>query len=357
MKEKIIETLKLKFNTEFELEDSLFLTKEEFETSLNDVVINWKNITEEYKDIYNTLYTSKDITEFKKLLKFSIEEFIDNDLDLIKSFYPNVYRVSYEQAENLYESIVNTRFEDEKMKQLYKANNPNRNFYHYSYRISEHFWILQLYEFIEQQIISQNTSAKEVLVVKLLLRFLHDKTKLEETITNGIPESIIERLRESYFERNKEILELWETSVKSINKENIEPFIFWQLNLGKRSFSSSYNKLNNTFEVTNNKIKYTYTHTNNCEKIEGLFVNLFYLSNGSLVKLNIGANGVSKKTPFIVSKDIQRIDLKNGNIIEFYMHKHFDSETIIFDKEETAYNFQIKVTEMRKNTGNNQWRK
>lgn len=78
------------------------------------------------------------------------------------------------------------------------------------------------------------------------------------------------------------------------------------------------------------------------------FANIFLLNGDTITRIYLGNATCLRFTTFIISKDIQRVDIEKGHIVKFHMHKHFDAEEIVFDSDEDAFKFQQALTERRR---------
>lgn len=360
MKGKILDILYQKISTEFKIAYPPFLRKGEYESQLNDVKDHVKKHILAGKLEYERIVNSNDLEVYRSLIKVAKREFIENNL----KYFKYVDAKTQSEKEMLYELIINTRFDDSKIESLI---NSNWNFNDYC-NGRHHFidiWVISLEKYlveIKDTIInsSSNTSLCTKIISAILPKsnYYFDFVNLNLFLkSEEIPDEIIQYIRRSYLQAQGAYMDLLESAEKYIQRENLLPFSSWVLNVGSRDFYNSYNRTISKYKVSNEGREYSFEHKNDGKGIKDVFVNLFILSNNELLKLSIGSSNLLQRTPYLISKDIQRVDITVGNVLEIHMHKHFDPETIIFDNEDEAYNFQLKITELRDSRKNPNTRK
>lgn len=357
MSDFILKALFNKISKEFEFEYPPFLSRSEFEKQLPGAIFQLKNQLVDLKSEYFNKLNSNNIEEFKSLIKVRLEDFIINPSLYFK--YSEV--LTKDSKEFLYEEILKTKLNEDKLLSL--ILNPIQKTYFLKEKLEvTNKWIISPLEYFNnnKEIIlssSINISFSKYILTTLLYKnsyfhFSNDSFKyfLEK---DEIKKEIIESFINSYYEKQGVFMDLLEMSIKYIQKEEFLPFSRWLFNVGHRNFSRTYNnKISSNFIVLNEGKSYKFSHINDGKEINDVFVNFFNLSNNELIKVCIGSKGLLQRTPYLLSKDIQRVDIINGNTIEIHMHKHFDPETIIFDTEEIAYKFQKIITELREQRRN-----
>ncbi len=351
MKEKILETLFQKISSEFKIEYPPFLRKEDYEKQLNGVINHVKKQILAGSEEYERIVNSADIEVYKSLLKVTKQEFVENSMD----YFKYVDAKTDSEKEILYESIINTRFDDEKVKSLINSNWDYNEYSKWHQRVID-TWITSLAEYLMNKSESVINSSPNISLCTQIISSMLPKSDyyfrnyeyLNLFLKNGeIPEQIIQNARRNYIDTQGTYMDLLVVAEKYIQRENILPFSSWVLNVGSQDFYNSYNRTISKYKITNEGKEYSFEHKNNGKSIKDVFVNLFILSNNELLKLSIGSSSLLQRTPYLISKDIQRVDISGGNVLELHMHKHFDPETIIFDTEDEAYKFQRKITELR----------
>lgn len=351
MKEKILETLFQKISSEFKIEYPPFLRKEDYEKQLNGVINHVKKQILAGSEEYERIVNSADIEVYKSLLKVTKQEFVENSMD----YFKYVETKTDSEKEILYEAIINTRFDDEKIKSLINSNWYYNEYSKWHQRVID-TWITSLAEYLINKSESVINSSPNKSLCERIVRSILPKSSYSYRINDNlnqllkddeIPEHIIPYVSDDYLRTQGAFMDLLEMSEKYIQRENILPFSSWVLNVGNRDFSHSYNRTISKYKITNKGKEYSFEHKNDGKSIKDVFVNLFILSNNELLKLSIGSSSLLQRTPYLISKDIQRVDITGGNVLELHMHKHFDPETIIFDTEDEAYKFQRKITELR----------
>lgn len=352
MKDKIVANFFEKISTEFEFEFPPFLLRKEYEKQLIDVISHIKGRLSHLKNEYLGKLHSSNIDQLKTLIKITKEDFCKNPSFYFK--YINV--ITQEDKESLYEKLIESRFNENKIISMIESPYEQKYYTQNKAHIIEE-WLTSLYVYTTKEKENIINTSANVSICKFILDQILRKTEYYSRETdyfqyfsqNGeIKNDLIEWISKNYEESHGKFMDLTEMFAKYIQREDIQAFSTWTLNIGDRSFGYSYNrKCYNKFNITNGGKNYSFIHNNDGKEINDVFANLFILSNNELLKLCIGSSGLLQRTPYLLSKDIQRVDIREGNIIELHMHKHFDPETIIFDTEDEAYVFQKKVTELR----------
>lgn len=351
MKEKILETLFQKISSEFKIEYPPFLRKEDYEKQLNDVKIHIRKQILDYKQEYDKIANSTEFEIYKSLIKLPQKEFIENNT----KYFGYVNASTESEKELLYDAIINTRFEKSKLEILINSSWKYREYSEHESYVQSH-WLISLLDYlVERKDDIINSSSNKSLCERIVRSILPKSSysyRINDNLNqllNGeeILENIIQYVNDDYLRTQGAFMNLLEIAEKYIQRENILPFSSWVLNVGTRDFYHSYNRTISKYKITNKGKEYSFEHKNDGKSIKDVFVNLFVLSNNELLKLSIGSSNLLQRTPYLISKDIQRVDITGGNVLELHMHKHFDPETIIFDTEDEAYKFQRKISELR----------
>ncbi len=352
MKDIITTKLFEKISSEFAIKFPPFVQRNEYERLFKDVIshiiIRLTNLKNEY---FSKLHSSN-FDQFKSVIKISKEDFCKNP-----SFYfKHITAITDEDKSALYDKLVQSRFNETKVISMIESQWEQKYFAQNKIQIIEK-WITSLFIYTINEKENIINSSPNVSICKFILDRVLWKAEYHDRETeyfqyflqnDEIRSDLTEWASKNYEDSQGKFMDLTDMFNKYIQREVIHPFSMWTLNIGERNFGYSYNrKCYNTFKVSNGGKNYTFTHHNDGKEITDNFVNLFVLSSNELLKLCVGSSGMLQRTPYLVSKDIQRVDITNGNIIEVHMHKHFDPETIIFDTEDEAYIFQNKVTELR----------
>lgn len=124
------------------------------------------------------------------------------------------------------------------------------------------------------------------------------------------------------------------------------------INVGYRSFDyegkgSYHPKLYDIIEIKNNGKSHRFTKKGDCKGIKVTIADIFIITNKHFIKLSISAEGVLDGTKNIIARDIKKLNISLGNLLEIYFHGHYDPETIVLNDYSEAHNLLAHLTDLR----------
>lgn len=145
-----------------------------------------------------------------------------------------------------------------------------------------------------------------------------------------------------------------DTFEKEISRQNIAAFSDYIINIGKiDSFTDHYRVKNNFAIFKAGEEGYRYTNSADCKQLDCIFASIFILSsNGNLIKISVSPTEPMEYVQYIIYKDIQKVLIVKGFVVEVHLHKHFDSEKIVCDSPEIAFKIYSKVNQFREGRRN-----
>lgn len=333
---KILDTIYKKLCDGFETK---FLPRRQFE---KEFATNSKFLLDTLTQLIGTYYELKNNGD-KEILKLTRDEYI------LQQFNSRHYSYSYSSK------FTNDNLPELKNKEEWNYNNYSAQYDRYFEDDSEVIVSISLITFLKekiQEIISETENNADLTVKNIFWDYFRETHLNKEYIGSyeiraikNSPDKIIEKFNDHYL--SNKYLRLLDKAEQKINAVDFSGFETPIVNVGLRAYETARSGwTTNYFKVINNEKKYSFTSSSKDEKlIEGEFVNIFFLQfqKKRLLKISITLDGTEQI--YIGDRDFEKVSLKDDG--EVLIAKHYGNETIIFETEKEATEFQEKVFEMK----------
>jgi hypothetical protein len=332
MTDKILEQLIAEIE-ELDMPYKPFIRQQDFENMFAELTETSNKRIEKYKKEYDFKMQSNEPGGFESLVKLSEEEFVKYFSRLFNGCdMPDKSKVEF------YERLKLSKFKDWSIAKEFGV---------YQIWVRD-IWVRSFWEYIANMGDEIFYYAANLQLGELFKENLFTEQSIKEFYLNSrFTAYRLDNLKSTYYETQGKYMLLVEKTAGCLAMESIKPFSKWVLNIGERSYRRSQYKLQNDFTLANKNKSYKYVNKNDCKEISDVFVNIFFINGNELLKISIGSEKMLQRTVYLISKDIQRVDIFDGNIVELHMHKHFDPEVILFEKDDDAYVFQSAISLQR----------
>lgn len=195
--------------------------------------------------------------------------------------------------------------------------------------------------------------SKKNLILLLAYPFIKNlRIKGEGFVSFAIEADLVDNIKDIWNPKAAKVSSILANAPDFLKHENIGATDKVVINVGYRSFGyegqySHHPKLINKIDVINKEKRYHFVKKSDCKEIEDTFADIFIVNSKYFIKLSLGEKGMIDRTENIISRDIKKLNIAQGNLLEIYFHGHYDPETIVLDDYSEALNLQRHITELR----------